>query len=52
MADLTITSLSKNHIAGVEGGVSPDTYVAFIIIECMAYVKIQKKKKKRLPDRC
>ncbi|KAI4662350.1 uncharacterized protein J4E79_004639 [Alternaria viburni] len=29
-------NLSKNHEKGVEGGVTPDTYVAFLIIECMA----------------
>jgi hypothetical protein len=29
-------SLSKNHEKGVTGGVTPDTYVAFLIIECMA----------------
>lgn len=29
-------SLSKNHVKGVSGGVTPDTYVAFLIIECMA----------------
>lgn len=29
-------SLSKNHEKGVVGGVTPDTYVAFLIIECMA----------------
>lgn len=29
-------NLSKNHIKGVTGGVSPDTYIAFLIIECMA----------------
>jgi hypothetical protein len=28
--------LSKNHVKGVEGGVTPDTYVAFLIIECLA----------------
>lgn len=32
---LTI-SLSKNHVKGVTGGVTPDTYIAFLIIECMA----------------
>ncbi|OWZ59525.1 hypothetical protein LQV05_004386 [Cryptococcus neoformans] len=30
-------NLSKNHIAGVEGGVTPDTYVAFLIIESLAF---------------
>lgn len=29
-------SLSKNHVKGTTGGVTPDTYVAFLIIECMA----------------
>ncbi|KAF1355609.1 MFS general substrate transporter [Lizonia empirigonia] len=29
-------NLSKNHVKGVSGGVTPDTYVAFLIIECMA----------------
>ncbi|KAF2009264.1 MFS general substrate transporter [Aaosphaeria arxii CBS 175.79] len=29
-------NLSKNHKKGAVGGVSPDTYVAFLIIECMA----------------
>lgn len=29
-------SLSKNHKKGAVGGVTPDTYVAFLIIECMA----------------
>jgi hypothetical protein len=29
-------SLSKNHKKGVVGGVTPDTYIAFLIIECMA----------------
>ncbi|KAI0484580.1 MFS general substrate transporter [Xylariaceae sp. FL0804] len=29
-------NLSKNHIKGVEGGVSPNTYIAFVIIECLA----------------
>jgi hypothetical protein len=33
---LTICSLSKNHVKGVNGGVTPDTYVAFLIIECLA----------------
>jgi len=31
-----IISLSKNHVKGVTGGVTPDTYIAFLIIECMA----------------
>lgn len=29
-------NLSKNHTKGAVGGVTPDTYVAFLIIECMA----------------
>ncbi|CAG7967433.1 unnamed protein product [Penicillium nalgiovense] len=29
-------SLSKNHEKGVSGGVSPDTFIAFVIIECLA----------------
>ena len=29
-------SLSKNHEKGIVGGITPDTYVAFLIIECMA----------------
>ncbi|ORY68894.1 major facilitator superfamily domain-containing protein [Pseudomassariella vexata] len=29
-------NLAKNHRKGAEGGVTPDTYVAFLIIECMA----------------
>ncbi|KAG9192301.1 hypothetical protein G6011_11035 [Alternaria panax] len=29
-------NLSKNHKKGVVGAVTPDTYVAFLIIECMA----------------
>ncbi|QDS76048.1 hypothetical protein FKW77_005463 [Venturia effusa] len=29
-------NLSKNHIKGVSGGVTPNTYIAFIIIECLA----------------
>ncbi|KAH7126004.1 major facilitator superfamily domain-containing protein [Dactylonectria macrodidyma] len=29
-------NLSKNHEKGVSGGVTPDTYIAFMIIECMA----------------
>lgn len=32
---LTI-SLAKNHTKGGSGGVTPDTYIAFLIIECMA----------------
>jgi hypothetical protein len=36
MVDKQSRSLSKNHIAGVEGGVTPSTYIAFIAIECMA----------------
>ncbi|GLI82052.1 hypothetical protein PoHVEF18_010452 [Penicillium ochrochloron] len=29
-------NLSKNHVKGADGGVTPDTYLAFIIIECIA----------------
>ncbi|RTE85232.1 hypothetical protein BHE90_000243 [Fusarium euwallaceae] len=29
-------NLSKNYQKGVKGGVTPDTYIAFLIIECMA----------------
>ncbi|KAJ5202096.1 uncharacterized protein N7498_006759 [Penicillium cinerascens] len=29
-------NLSKNHEKGVDGGVSPNTYIAFVIIECIA----------------
>ena len=29
-------SLSKNHEKGASGGISPDTYIAFVIIECIA----------------
>ncbi|KAJ4986083.1 major facilitator superfamily transporter [Stagonosporopsis vannaccii] len=29
-------NLSKNHVKGAYGGVTPDTYIAFLIIECMA----------------
>ncbi|KAL2135309.1 hypothetical protein VTI74DRAFT_9077 [Chaetomium olivicolor] len=29
-------NLAKNHEKGVEGGVTPDTYVVFIIIQCLA----------------
>ncbi|KAJ5747462.1 uncharacterized protein N7511_009158 [Penicillium nucicola] len=29
-------NLSKNHEKGVDGGVSPDTYLAFVIIESLA----------------
>lgn len=29
-------SLAKNHVKGVSGGVTPDTYIAFVIIECLA----------------
>ncbi|KAB5578064.1 major facilitator superfamily domain-containing protein [Coniochaeta sp. 2T2.1] len=29
-------NLSKNHIKDVKGGVSTDTYIAFVIIECLA----------------
>jgi hypothetical protein len=31
-----ISSLSKNHVKGATGGVTPDTYIAFLIIECLA----------------
>ncbi|WWC69043.1 uncharacterized protein I206_102979 [Kwoniella pini CBS 10737] len=30
-------NLSKNHTAGVTGGVTPDTYIAFLIIESLAF---------------
>ena len=33
-----LCSLSKNYEKGVSGGVTPDTYVAFLIIECLAWV--------------
>jgi hypothetical protein len=33
---LTQLSLAKNHIKGATDGVTPDTYIAFLIIECMA----------------
>ncbi|KAK6364420.1 hypothetical protein LTS17_012185 [Exophiala oligosperma] len=29
-------NLSKNHVKGVSGGVTPDTYIAFLIIEALA----------------
>ncbi|KAL4929744.1 major facilitator superfamily domain-containing protein [Aspergillus undulatus] len=29
-------NLSKNHVEGAEGGITPDTYIAFVIIECLA----------------
>lgn len=29
-------SLAKNNEKGVEGGISPDTYLAFVIIESLA----------------
>ncbi|KAK8017849.1 MFS general substrate transporter [Apiospora rasikravindrae] len=29
-------NLSKNHEKGANGGITPDTYVAFIIIQCLA----------------
>lgn len=29
-------SLAKNHTEGGSGGVTPDTYIAFLIIECLA----------------
>lgn len=31
-----VSSLSKNVQKGVEGGVTTETYVAFVIIECLA----------------
>lgn len=34
--DFVLCSLSKNHIKGVTGGVTPDTYIAFLIIESLA----------------
>ncbi|WVW84240.1 hypothetical protein I302_106270 [Kwoniella bestiolae CBS 10118] len=30
-------NLSKNHVAGQKGGVTPDTYIAFIVIESLAF---------------
>lgn len=36
MTDSFCSSLSKNHEKGVDGGVSPDTYIAFVIIESLA----------------
>ncbi|KAJ0418384.1 major facilitator superfamily domain-containing protein [Aspergillus carlsbadensis] len=30
-------NLSKNHVKSTNNGVTPDTYVAFIIIECLAF---------------
>lgn len=33
-----LCSLSKNYEKGVSGGVTPDTYIAFLIIECLAWV--------------
>lgn len=33
---LSLSSLAKNHIKGVSGGVTPNTYVAFVIIQCLA----------------
>ena len=37
MKNIQLTSsLSKNHVKGATGGVTPDTYIAFLIIECMA----------------
>ena len=32
------SSLARNHEKGVIGGVTPETYIAFLIIECLAYV--------------
>ncbi|KAL4953256.1 major facilitator superfamily domain-containing protein [Aspergillus filifer] len=29
-------NLSKNHLKGADGGITPDTYIAFVIIECLA----------------
>ncbi|KAI9374736.1 major facilitator superfamily domain-containing protein [Aspergillus egyptiacus] len=29
-------NLSKNHEVGARGGITPDTYVAFMVIECIA----------------
>ncbi|KAE8146598.1 major facilitator superfamily domain-containing protein [Aspergillus avenaceus] len=29
-------NLSKNHEKGADGGVTPDTFIAFVIIECIA----------------
>ncbi|KAJ5160189.1 uncharacterized protein N7482_007193 [Penicillium canariense] len=29
-------NLSKNHVKGADGGITPDTYIAFVIIECLA----------------
>ncbi|PYH45927.1 MFS general substrate transporter [Aspergillus saccharolyticus JOP 1030-1] len=29
-------NLAKNHQDGVDGGVTPDTFIAFVIIECIA----------------
>ncbi|KAK4124533.1 MFS general substrate transporter [Parathielavia appendiculata] len=29
-------NLAKNHEKGVDGGVTPDTYVVFIVIQCLA----------------
>lgn len=34
--DLALSSLSENHVKGANGGVTPDTYIAFVIIECIA----------------
>lgn len=36
LTDAFTLSLAKNHVKGVSGGVTPDTYIAFVIIECMA----------------
>ncbi|KAL3455604.1 major facilitator superfamily domain-containing protein [Aspergillus heterothallicus] len=29
-------NLAKNHEAGADGGVTPDTFIAFLVIECIA----------------
>jgi len=31
-----LPSLSKNHVKGASASVTPDTYIAFVIIECIA----------------
>lgn len=36
VSNLDSRSLSKNHVKGADGGVTPDTYLAFVIIECIA----------------
>jgi MFS family permease len=35
-ADDDLCSLAKNHEKGVDGGVTPDTYIVFIVIQCLA----------------